>query len=81
MSSDAAVPRPCIDAPVERVALSAEHATIHLAAPSEAPRIGDKIQFIVGYTDTTTHLHEELYALRNGEVETVWPVAGRGKLR
>ena len=81
MSSDAAVPRPCIEAPVERVALSAEHATIQLAAPSETPRVGDKVQFIVGYTDTTTHLHEELYALRGGEVEAVWPVAGRGRLR
>ena len=35
----------------------------------------------VGYTDTTVHLHEELYAVRDGRVEAVWPVLGRGKLR
>ena len=81
MSSDAMVPRPCISTPVSKVALSAEHATITLAEPSETPRIGEKIEFIVGYTDTTTMLHEEMYALRNGVLETVWPIAGRGKLR
>ena len=81
MSSDAAAPRPCISAPVERVALSAEHATIHLSAAAETPRIGDKLEFIVGYTDTTTMLHDELYALRNGQVEQVWRIQGRGKIR
>ncbi len=81
MSSDAAIPRPCIAAPVARVGLSAEHATIQLAAPSEAPKIGEKIEFIVGYTDTTTMLHEEIYALRGGQVEQVWQIEGRGKLR
>ena len=81
MSSDAMVPRPCIAAPVSKVALSAEHATITLEQPADAPMIGDKIEFIVGYTDTTTMLHEEMYALRNGDVECVWPIAGRGKLR
>ena len=81
MSSDAAVPKPCIATPVTRVGLSAEHATIELAEPADTPMVGDKIEFIVGYTDTTTMLHEELYATRNGRVEAVWPVLGRGKLR
>jgi D-serine deaminase-like pyridoxal phosphate-dependent protein len=80
MSSDAAVPRPLIDGEVRRVALSAEHGTIEVAEPS-ALAVGDKIEFIVGYTDTTTMLHEELYALREGKVEVVWPIQGRGKLR
>jgi D-serine deaminase-like pyridoxal phosphate-dependent protein len=81
MSSDAAVPRPLIETPVTSVGLSAEHATITLVEPSVAPEIGDKIEFVVGYTDTTTMLHDELYALRDGRVAEVWPVLGRGKLR
>jgi hypothetical protein len=36
---------------------------------------------VVGYTDTTTMLHDELYAIRDGRVEAVWPVLGRGKFR
>ncbi|MDQ6671874.1 MAG: DSD1 family PLP-dependent enzyme [Chloroflexota bacterium] len=81
MSSDGAVPQPVLNTPVQRVGLSAEHATIELQVPSTSPQVGDKIEFIVGYTDTTVHLHEELYAVRDGRVEAVWPVVGRGKLR
>ena len=81
MSSDAAPPRPILDTPVAKVGLSAEHASILLESPSDTPRVGDKIEFIVGYTDTTVHLHDELYAIRDGRVEAVWPVLGRGKLR
>jgi D-serine deaminase-like pyridoxal phosphate-dependent protein len=81
MSSDGAVPKPLLDGAVRKVGLSAEHATIEMENPTDSPRVGDKIQFIVGYTDTTVHLHEELYAVRDGIVEAVWPVIGRGKLR
>jgi D-serine deaminase-like pyridoxal phosphate-dependent protein len=81
MSSDAAVPQPLLPVPVARVALSAEHAIVELAEPSDEPRVGDKIEFIVGYTDTTTMLHEEIVGTRNGRVESIYPVAGRGKLR
>jgi len=81
MSSDAAVPRPLIEAPVTSVGLSAEHARIELAAPLTNLHVGDKLEFIVGYTDTTTMLHDELYGIRNGKVEVVWPILGRGKLQ
>jgi D-serine deaminase-like pyridoxal phosphate-dependent protein len=81
MSSDGAVPKPVLPGAVRRVGLSAEHATIEMEAPTDTPKVGDKIEFIVGYTDTTVHLHEELYATRDGQVEAVWPVVGRGKLR
>jgi D-serine deaminase-like pyridoxal phosphate-dependent protein len=81
MSSDAAVPRPILETAVKSVSLSAEHATIVLAEPSTTPRIGDTLEFVVGYTDTTTMLHDELYGIRDGRVEAVWPVLGRGKFR
>ncbi|MBV9359187.1 MAG: alanine racemase [Chloroflexi bacterium] len=80
MSSDGAVPEPLIDDQVQSVALAAEHATIEVAEPSKL-EVGDKIEFIVGYTDTTTMLHDELYAVRGGKVEVIWPILGRGKLR
>jgi D-serine deaminase-like pyridoxal phosphate-dependent protein len=80
MSSDAAVPLPLVEGELRRVALSAEHAVIELAEPSRL-RVGDKIEFVVGYTDTTTMLHDELVATRDGKVEVVWPIQGRGKLR
>jgi D-serine deaminase-like pyridoxal phosphate-dependent protein len=67
--------------PLTAIKFSAEHATLELAAPSDTPRIGDRVEFIVGYSDMTVFLHEEIVAHRRGEVEAVWRVAARGKLR
>ena len=61
--------------------LSAEHAKIELEQPNANPKIGDKIELIVGYSDTTVHLHEEIVGVRGGRVESVWRVAGRGKIK
>jgi D-serine deaminase-like pyridoxal phosphate-dependent protein len=81
MSCDAAMPRPLGLGEVESVGLSAEHGKVILKQPSETPRIGDRLEFIVGYSDTTTFLHDEMYGIRDGNVEVVWPILGRGKLR
>ena len=81
MSSDAAVPAPIGLNHVRSARLSAEHATIELDAPNTALRVGDRLEWVVGYSDTTVHLHDEIYAVRNGRVEAVWPILGRGKLR
>jgi D-serine deaminase-like pyridoxal phosphate-dependent protein len=81
MSIETAVPRALNIPPVREVRLSAEHAQIELEAPSDWPRIGDKVEFIPGYTDTTVHLHEEIAVLRGDRVEAVWKVAGRGKIK
>lgn len=61
--------------------LSAEHSKIELEEPSLTPKIGDKIEFIVGYSDTTVHLREEIVGVRGGRVAAIWRVAGRGKLK
>ena len=81
MSTDAAPPRPCTPDAVKSMGFSAEHTTIELAEPNTELNVGDKLEFIVGYSDTTTMLHEELFAIRHGMVEQVWPILGRGKLR
>jgi D-serine deaminase-like pyridoxal phosphate-dependent protein len=81
MSSEHALPRPLGLPAVKSVTLSAEHGRVELEQPSVVPRIGDKLEFVVGYSDTTVCLHDEMYAIRDGNVEVVWPVLGRGKLR
>ena len=60
--------------------LSAEHTILELVDASETPRIGERIEFVVGYGDTTVHLHDELYGIRDGRVESVWSIA-RGTSR
>jgi D-serine deaminase-like pyridoxal phosphate-dependent protein len=81
MSGDAALPEPLGLPPVRSLRLSAEHTTIELEAPCETPEVGDLLELVVGYSDTTVHLHEEIAGLRDGRVEAVWRVAARGRIR
>jgi D-serine deaminase-like pyridoxal phosphate-dependent protein len=81
MSSEHGAPRP-LDVPgVEVVRLSAEHTRLELREPNHRLRVGDRVEFIVGYSDSTVFLHDELYGVRDGRVEVVWPIVGRGKIR
>jgi D-serine deaminase-like pyridoxal phosphate-dependent protein len=81
MSSDAAMPEPIGLGAVRASRLSAEHGVIELQEPNDTLRAGDRLEWIVGYSDTTVHLHDEIYATRNGRIEAVWPIVGRGKIR
>jgi len=80
MSSDAAPPRVLGLTSSKPVALSAEHATVILDEPSATPAVGDKVQFVVGYSDTTVHLHERIHAVRAGRIEASWSVQARGRI-
>ena len=60
--------------------LAAEHGIIELERPNDALKVGDKLEWIVGYGDTTVCLHDEMVGVRSGTVEVIWPVLGRGKL-
>lgn len=64
---------------VER--LSAEHGQLTLDPVAQDLAIGDRIALIPGYGDFTSVLHNEFFAVRNGVVEAVWPIAARGLLR
>lgn len=81
MSGHQGTPKPIGLEGVTGLALSAEHGNIALAEPNDTVKVGDKVEFIVGYSDSTVFLHDEMYGTRNGIVEVVWPVLARGKLR
>jgi D-serine deaminase-like pyridoxal phosphate-dependent protein len=80
MSCDMAMPAPLGLPAIAEVKLSAEHGKIELAAPSDTPRIGDKIELICGYSDSTVFLHDQIVAVRKGRIEAIWPLLARGKL-
>ncbi len=81
MSTDAGMPFPIDLPPCASVAFSAEHAKIELHAPSLTPGVGERIRLVVGYADTTVHLHDAIYAVRNGRVVHVWPIPRAARLR
>jgi len=73
-------PRP-IDRPgISLVYLSAEHGNLMLEPEAQGLKIGDRIEWIPGYSDTTTFLHNQFVGLRGNRVEAVIPLLGRGKL-
>jgi D-serine deaminase-like pyridoxal phosphate-dependent protein len=83
LNSQFAIPEPigiARDA-VERVSLSAEHGRVFLTQPSDWPAVGDRLEFIVGYSDATVFMHDVLYATRGGVVQAAWEIQGRGKTR
>ncbi len=80
LSDDKMAPQPKGFSGIHSVRLNAEHAVVELEAPASQPRTGDKLEWLVGYGGTTIILHDEIYAVRDGIVEAVWPVAARGKL-
>lgn len=48
-------------------------------AARKAFKVGDKILLIPSHCCTTVNLHDVIYAVRNGKVEDVWPITGRGR--
>jgi D-serine deaminase-like pyridoxal phosphate-dependent protein len=60
---------------------SAEHGVLRLSVPDDRTRVGDTLDFIPAYGDSTVFLHDRLYGVRDGRVEHVWPIDGRGRVR
>jgi D-serine deaminase-like pyridoxal phosphate-dependent protein len=81
LSTQNAMPKPKGIENVKGVRMSAEHGTMDLEAPNTDVKVGDKVEWHVGYTDATVVLHETMYGIRDGIVEVEWPVVGRGKLQ
>ena len=66
---------------VEVKSLSAEHGALALAPEAQDLRIGDRVEFIPGYSDFTCVLHDRFYGIRQGRLEEIIPLAGRGRLQ
>lgn len=60
--------------------LSAEHMNLQLGPRAQGLRIGDRVEFILEYSDTTFFRHDAFVAHRGGVVEEVIRIEGRGRL-
>jgi D-serine deaminase-like pyridoxal phosphate-dependent protein len=76
-----AMPKPVGLSGFKTLKTSAEHGYVILEEPNSTVKVGDTLDFIVGYGDATVYLHDRMYGIRDGIVETVWEVQGRGKLQ
>ncbi len=61
--------------------LSEEHGIVDLSRSATKPKVGEVVNIIPNHCCVVSNMVDEVYGLRNGEVEVVWPVAARGKVR
>ncbi|MEO3416361.1 3-hydroxy-D-aspartate aldolase BhcC [Roseovarius sp. CAU 1744] len=62
---------------VEYIKCSDEHGVI--ADPAGTLKVGEKLRLVPGHCDPTANVHDWYVGVRNGKVETLWPVSARGK--
>jgi D-serine deaminase-like pyridoxal phosphate-dependent protein len=73
------VVREDLDAEVEH--LSEEHGHLNISRSSHKYRVGERLTVIPNHVCNTVNMHNKIYGVRGEQVETVWEVAGRGKVQ
>ncbi|MCP4826895.1 MAG: DSD1 family PLP-dependent enzyme [Shimia sp.] len=62
---------------VEYIKCSDEHGVI--MDPAGVLRVNEKLKLVPGHCDPTANVHDWYVGVRDGKVETVWPVSARGR--
>lgn len=60
---------------------SEEHGQVNVSACKPGPQIGERVQVIPVHPCPTVNEHDEMAVVRQGEVEAIWPVDARGRIR
>jgi len=61
--------------------MNEEHGYVDVRQCGRKFEIGERLRIIPNHICVAVNLHERVFGIRNGEVEEVWEVAGRGKLQ
>jgi len=61
--------------------LNEEHGYVDNTAATREFKVGDRVRIIPNHVCVAVNLHEQVYGVRNEQVEAVWKVEGRGKLQ
>lgn len=71
-----------VEYPDARIAgASEEHGHVDLSACVQKPVIGERVQVLPVHPCPCFNEHDEIIAVRQGEVEAIWPVDARGRIR
>jgi D-serine deaminase-like pyridoxal phosphate-dependent protein len=63
------------------VRLSEEHGVIDFARSARKPKVGEVISIIPNHCCVVSNMVDEVYGVRDGNVDVVWPVTARGATR
>jgi len=61
--------------------MNEEHGFVDMTEETRRFAIGDRVHVIPNHICVAVNLHQQVYGVRHGEVETVWPVDARGRLQ
>ena len=67
------------EAEVER--LTEEHGHLNISQSSRQYRVGERLTIVPNHVCSTVNMHDKLYGVIGERVETIWEVAGRGKVQ
>lgn len=62
---------------VER--MSEEHGVLDLSTSDWKPVVGERVRVVPNHVCIVVHLNDVVYGVRDGAVETTWPIAARGR--
>ena len=62
-------------------AMSVEHGHVDVSRCAHRFKVGERLSVIPLHQEMTLNLHDELNGVRGGQVEVIWPVAGRGRVK
>ncbi|MCQ4636428.1 alanine racemase [Anaerovorax odorimutans] len=68
-----------LDDPQTGMDLNEEHCLVDMTEKLKDCAVGDTMLVIPSHCCTTVNLHDNLFGVRNGIVEAVWPVCARGR--
>jgi D-serine deaminase-like pyridoxal phosphate-dependent protein len=59
--------------------MSEEHGILDLSGTGWRPEVGERVRVIPNHVCIVVHLNDLVYGVRNGRVESSWPVTARGR--
>jgi D-serine deaminase-like pyridoxal phosphate-dependent protein len=60
---------------------SEEHGHLNIKQSGRRYKVGERLTIIPNHVCSTVNMHDVIYGVRGEQVETVWKVLGRGKIR
>ncbi|MBK8020151.1 MAG: alanine racemase [Chloroflexi bacterium] len=61
--------------------LNEEHGHVDVSACYPAPQVGEVVHIIPVHTCVVTNMHDQIYGIRGVQVDVIWNVAARGKVK
>jgi D-serine deaminase-like pyridoxal phosphate-dependent protein len=61
--------------------MSVEHGHVDTSGSSYRFRVGERLTFIPLHQEMCLNLHDEMVGVRDGKVEVIWPILGRGRVK